>query len=73
MHWAAEQILTPPSTGDSGGPSTVAACKRAVPSEPVADAAPPPKKTKIVTKIVKKPGVKPGEAARRKKIPQAKA
>jgi hypothetical protein len=42
----------------------MAARKRAVPSEPVAEAAPPPKKTKIVTKIMKKPGVKPGEAAR---------
>ena len=51
----------------------MAARKRAVPSESVAKAAPPPKKTKIVTKIVKKPGVKPGEVVRRKKTPQAKA
>ena len=66
--WATEKILTPPSTGDSGGPSIVAARKRVVPSEPTADAAPALKKTKIV----KKAGMKPGEGVRRKKIPQSK-
>ena len=51
----------------------MAARKRAVSSEPTADAAPAPKKTKIVTKIIKKPGIKPGGGVRPKKIPQSKA
>ena len=73
MCWAEEQILQHSSAGDTDGPSAAAARKRAVPSEPSAAPAPPSKKTKITTKIIKKPSMKPGEGAKRKKIPQSAA
>ena len=69
IRWAEDQILLQSPSGDTGAPSDTATHKRAAPSEPPANPAPAPKKTKII----KKAGIKPGEAAKRKRVPESTA
>ena len=69
IRWAEDQILQQPSSRDPGAPTDTVARKRAAPSEPAANPAPAAKKTKIV----KKAGVKPIEAAKCKRVPEAAA